>query len=129
MGPIVNLPMFHYMNKQRDRDPDYRREAYVPMSIGKGRAITEKMYFLYILQSEKNSRYYIGSTSNLDRRLLEHNSGKTKSIKHHRPFKIVFSKEFDSALEAMQLERKLKKFKSKRIIERVVREQKLIMGL
>jgi len=31
------------------------------------------MFYTYVLQSQKNSRYYIGSTNNLERRFKEHN--------------------------------------------------------
>ena len=81
------------------------------------------MYFVYILQSEKNGRYYIGSTNNLERRLLEHNSGKTKSLKYLRPLKIVFQKEYSHEYEAKQIEKKLKKLKNRNILERIITEK------
>ncbi|MGI5826770.1 MAG: GIY-YIG nuclease family protein, partial [Patescibacteria group bacterium] len=34
--------------------------------------------FVYILKSEKNGRFYIGSTSNFERRLDEHLNGRSK---------------------------------------------------
>ncbi|MFA6190067.1 MAG: GIY-YIG nuclease family protein [Candidatus Staskawiczbacteria bacterium] len=86
------------------------------------------MYFLYILQSVKNNRYYIGSTNNLDRRLSEHNGGKTKSLENLRPLKIVFSKEFEKEIDARRIERRLKKFKNRNIIENIVKEQRIKMG-
>ncbi|MBI3631739.1 MAG: GIY-YIG nuclease family protein [Candidatus Staskawiczbacteria bacterium] len=87
------------------------------------------MYFLYILQSEKNGRYYIGSTNNLKRRIIEHNSGKTRSLKYLIPLKIVFSKEYKQEHETKQMEKKLKKFKNRNIIKRIVAEQELKLGL
>ena len=87
------------------------------------------MYFVYILKSNKNGRYYIGSTNNLERRILEHNSGKTKSLKYLRPLEIVFYKEFIEEYEAKKIEKKLKRFKNKNIIERIIVEQKLNLGL
>ncbi len=86
------------------------------------------MYFVYILQSEKSGKYYIGSTGNIERRLLEHNSGKTKSLKYSRPLRIVFRKEFVEESDAKQVERKIKKLKSRTIIEQIIVDQKLIMG-
>jgi len=86
------------------------------------------MYFLYILQSQKNGRYYIGSTNNLERRISEHNSGKTRSLKYIRPLNIVFKQEFSEALDAKRMEMKLKKFKNRSIIERIILEQKIDTG-
>ena len=86
------------------------------------------MYFVYILQSIKNNRYYIGSTNNLERRLLEHNCGKTKSLKYLRPLKIVFQKGYEKESDARLIERKLKKFKSRIIIENIIKDQEIRMG-
>ena len=86
------------------------------------------MYFVYILESTKNGRYYIGSTNNLERRIIEHNSGKTKSLKYLTPLKIVFQKEYANEIEARRVERKLKKLKNRNIIERIVKEKILHLG-
>jgi len=78
--------------------------------------------FVYILKSLKNGSYYIGSTSDLKRRLVEHNAGKTKSLKHLTPFELKFSQEFKSKAEAYRVEKKLKKWKNKQIIERIIED-------
>ena len=41
------------------------------------------MFITYILKSEKTDRYYIGYTSDVEKRLTNHNSGKNKSTKIH----------------------------------------------
>ncbi len=87
------------------------------------------MYHLYILQSEKNGRYYIGSTSNLVRRLSEHNSGKTLSLRFLLPLKLVFSQKYPSLIHARAMEQKLKKFKNKDILERIIKDKKITTGL
>lgn len=96
------------------------------MPIGKGRV--KAMYAVYILQIQKNGRYYIGSTGNLERRILEHNSGKTKSLRYLRPLKIVFQKDFSNKNEALEIEKKLKRLKNHNITNRIIVEQKLLMG-
>ena len=49
------------------------------------------MYYFYVLQSMKKPEYlYKGSTSDLKRRLAEHNAGETKSNKPYLPFRIVY---------------------------------------
>ncbi len=47
-------------------------------------------------------------TSNLPRRLKEHNSGKTKSTKGFKPWKLFFFEDFDSRKEARNREKYLK---------------------
>ena len=49
-------------------------------------------YYVYILFSYKSNHYYIGSSSDPEKRLLRHNAGATTSTKHDGPWKIVFSK-------------------------------------
>ena len=80
------------------------------------------MRFVYILQSGKNGRYYIGSTNDPVRRLLEHNSGKTRSLKHLVPLKIVFTQGFTGRETARRMERRLKGFKNRKILEQIIAE-------
>jgi len=66
------------------------------------------MFYVYILKSLKNGRFYIGSTNNLERRLNEHNSGKSKYTSLTRPFVLIFKEEYLSCSEAMRREKFLK---------------------
>ncbi|MBU6232216.1 GIY-YIG nuclease family protein [Patescibacteria group bacterium] len=86
------------------------------------------MPFLYILQSEKTGRYYVGSTNDLKRRLNEHNSGQTRSLSHQRPLMIVFFQEYETMLLARRAEAKLKNFKSRKILDRIIKEGKINKG-
>jgi len=83
------------------------------------------MGYVYILRSLKNKKYYIGSTINLNRRLTEHNNGKVRYTSLSRPFELVFSQEYKTDSEARQIEYKLKKLKSKVIIERIISDGKI----
>ena len=47
-------------------------------------------YFVYILESEKDGRLYKGQTVDINTRVKEHNSGKTKSTKGYKPWKLVY---------------------------------------
>ena len=69
------------------------------------------MYFVYILQSEKTGRYYIGYTSDLSNRLDQHNSGGNVSTKSGSPWKIVHTEEFSTKKEAWLRERQIKSYK------------------
>ena len=61
-------------------------------------------YFSYVLYSLKDGIHYYGSTSNLEKRLKVHNSGKSKFTKGHCLWKIIFFEEFASRSEAMKRE-------------------------
>ena len=66
------------------------------------------MYYVYALVSDKDNRIYVGITSNLTTRIKEHNSGKTKSTKFYRPWRLFYSEECVSRIEARSKEKKLK---------------------
>lgn len=78
------------------------------------------MSYVYILQSLKNNRYYIGSTNNLDRRLSEHLTGKSKYTKSILPIKLVFKQEFLNLNTARGVEFWLKKQKSRELISKII---------
>lgn len=67
------------------------------------------MYFVYILKSEKDNNLYIGKTNDLKRRLAEHNSGQTQSLKSRIPFILLEYTECSTEQEARILEKELKK--------------------
>ena len=71
------------------------------------------MFFTYVIRSEKTNQLYIGQTNDLDDRLLRHNSNRNKWTKNKGPWFLIFSRTFDTRSEAVQLERKLKAFKSR----------------
>lgn len=75
---------------------------------------------VYILQSIKNQRYYIGSTNNLERRLLEHDRGLVSATKGLRPLALQRFILCPSITDARQAEYRLKKYKSRKIVERVL---------
>lgn len=69
-------------------------------------------YFVYILRTSKNT-LYIGQTNNLERRLREHKSGKSKSAKYVRYFSsfgLVHKERYNSRAKAMSREAELKKW-------------------
>ena len=63
------------------------------------------MFYVYVWYAEKFNRYYTGFTENIERRLIEHNNGKTKSTKPYRPWKVIFIEECNSRLNARQKEK------------------------
>lgn len=68
------------------------------------------MYFVYIVKCSDET-LYTGITSDLKRRIEEHNNSKigAKYTKYRRPVKLVYSKEFSDRSTAMVEEAKIKK--------------------
>ncbi|OGI76152.1 hypothetical protein A3C67_01975 [Candidatus Nomurabacteria bacterium RIFCSPHIGHO2_02_FULL_42_19] len=77
---------------------------------------------VYILESQKNGRYYVGSTDDIDRRIREHNVGKVLSTKNVRPWKVRIFINCENLTKAKQFEYKLKKYKRKDILEKVIKD-------
>lgn len=84
-----------------------------------------KMYFVYILQSPKDRRTYVGYTPDLAARLHGHNAGQVKSTKHRRPLELLFSEKFASAQEAKKRERWWKSGAGRRKLKEFFKKQKI----
>ena len=63
------------------------------------------MYYSYILKSKKDNSYYYGSTDDIPKRIKEHNAGKVRYTKGHRPYVYHFSEVFNTRSEAFRRER------------------------
>ena len=67
------------------------------------------MHYTYVLESIKRpGTRYIGRTSNLRRRLGQHNAGVNRSTARLRPWKLVLYIAFETWLQACRFERYLK---------------------
>lgn len=66
------------------------------------------MHYVYILRSEADGGYYYGSTSDLDRRIKEHNEGRVRSTKSRRPLILHYREEHSDKREALRRERYFK---------------------
>ncbi|MBI2263314.1 GIY-YIG nuclease family protein [Candidatus Berkelbacteria bacterium] len=78
--------------------------------------------YLYIIQSLKNGTYYVGSTLNYEERFKQHNWGQVKSTRNKRPYKLVFYQEFPDIDMARKAERRIKKWKRKDFIEKIIKD-------
>ena len=77
-------------------------------------------YFLYILRSEISDKYYTGISNNPENRLLFHNSIEKGFTSRYRPWEIVFKKKFNNKADARLAELKIKKWKSKTMILKII---------
>ena len=66
------------------------------------------MFKVYVIYSLNFDRYYIGISNNLNKRIIQHNSGKTRSTKAFIPWKVVYIEEYKTRIEARKREKYLK---------------------
>jgi len=81
------------------------------------------MYYVYVLQSEKDGQFYTGSTPDLRRRFGQHCEGKVMSTKSRRPLKLIY---YEASLEkddAIRRERYLKTGTGKRYLRNRLKKQ------
>ena len=68
-------------------------------------------HFVYILQSMKDEKYYIGETTDIKQRLLFHNNGRQRSTMYRIPFKLILFEELENRTEALKREKQIKSWK------------------
>ena len=76
-----------------------------------------EVYIVYALISAIDKRIYVGFTSNLAKRLNEHNSGKTKSTKGYRPWSLLYSEDVLGRENARAREKHLKSVVGKEFLK------------
>lgn len=80
-----------------------------------------KNYFVYIVEC-KDGSYYTGVTSELEKRIHEHNSGIYKGYTSSRlPVKLVYSNRITSIIDAINAEKQIKGWSK-------AKKEALIMG-
>jgi len=76
--------------------------------------------YLYILQSEKSGRYYIGSTNDPARRLAQHQKGSVSATRNKGPWERVSLIEFPTPTLAKKAEYHLKRQKNRHATEQAI---------
>jgi putative endonuclease len=75
------------------------------------------MHYVYILQSKKDSMFYVGRTARLLDRINEHNKGQVESTKDRRPMKFLYAEMSSNIKDAARRELYLKTAWGKRYIK------------
>ena len=78
------------------------------------------MFYTYILKSLKQRKFYTGQTDNLEKRLLEHNSGKSLYSRRYMPWECVYFEQFESKEEAVKKERYFKSAAGRRWLKKYI---------
>lgn len=66
--------------------------------------ITSMSYYVYMLFSEKDHKFYVGYSKNLRQRITQHNNGEVKSTKNRRPLKLIHYEYFINEKDAKMRE-------------------------
>ena len=66
------------------------------------------MYYVYVLKSKRDTKFYTGCTNDLKKRILLYNSGKVESTKYRTPLTLLYYEAFLNKEDAFQREQWLK---------------------
>ena len=80
------------------------------------------MYYVYVLQNDKNKTIYIGYTKDLKQRIKEHRRGNTVTTKRLKTYTLVFYEAFRSKLDAKRREYYFKSTKGNSSLKQIIRE-------
>ena len=75
------------------------------------------MYYVYVLQSKKDGKFYVGCTADLRKRLVYHNKGSVESTRNRRPLELIYYEACISQKDALHREKYLKTAYGKRYIK------------
>ena len=75
------------------------------------------MYYIYVIQSKTDNRFYTGFTRDLRNRFHEHNSGKVSSTKNRCPFELIYYEACLNEQDAIAREKYLKSGMGKRYLK------------
>lgn len=80
------------------------------------------MYYVYVLFSQPENKFYIGFTENLKRRIEEHKVGNTHTTKRYKEKEMIFYEAFLSEKDARRREKYFKTTKGKRALRIMLTE-------
>jgi putative endonuclease len=66
------------------------------------------MYYLYVIYSETFNQWYIGYSSDLRKRIKQHNTGQVQSTKAFAPWTLMYYEAYAAKALAQDREQKLK---------------------
>jgi len=80
------------------------------------------MYYVYVLRSEKDRKFYVGYTKDLEARIKMHDGGKVKSTRNRTPFKLIYYEACLNQQDALKREKYLKTNYGKRYLKNRLRK-------
>ena len=95
-------------------------EAPDPSSILGEATKNLSMFFAYVLKSIEHNYFYKGHCRDLEKRIQQHNSGMTESIKPYIPFTVVYFENFETQEEAIKREKYFKSAAGRRFLKKKI---------
>lgn len=78
-------------------------------------------FYVYVIKSISKGIQYVGSTSDVHKRIDDHNAGRSSFTKGHRPWVLVQQEEFTTKAEALRRERYLKSGKGREVLKKIIK--------
>lgn len=73
-------------------------------------------FYTYVLRSLKDGKFYMGYTTDINKRLEEHNNGLNQSTKSRKPFILIYCEICRNKLDAINREDYLKSSKGSKFV-------------
>ena len=78
-------------------------------------------FYMYILHSNIRDKYYVGSCDDLEKRLTDHNAGRSKYTRTGKPWQLMYHETYSSRSDARRREMQVKKRKSRKYLEYLIK--------
>ncbi len=95
--------------------------TWLTVKIRWRKELTMPFFFVYVLRSQKDGKFYIGLSDAVERRYLQHQMGMNTSTYCRRPFTLVHYEAFISKRDAERRERYFKTAKGKTTLKQMLR--------
>jgi putative endonuclease len=86
------------------------------------------MYYIYVLLSKKDNKYYTGFTGDLRKRFSEHNAGKVPATKNRVPLELIYYEACLNEQDATSREKYLKTGMGKRYLKNRLKRFLILTG-
>jgi len=96
---------------------------WLPAGGGSASGGKAHMYSVYIIRSKTSDKAYTGYTSDIERRIAEHNAGRVKSTKAFIPYDLIHREEYEDKTIARKRELYLKTGQGRKWIKQEVLKQ------
>ena len=84
------------------------QEVVGSIPISSTKSLFTMSFYVYVLKSDLNGTSYVGHTNDPEKRLIEHNSGKSLATRKKGPWELVYIEKYETRSEAAARERYLK---------------------